>query len=52
LAGGLADYIQSKNLIADQPVQHTPSFQKIIDLEKKLAISDANLKNEKMAPTS
>lgn len=49
LSGGLSNYVESKGLAGDESIVLTPSFQMILELEKKLAISEAAFKNEKMA---
>jgi two-component system sensor histidine kinase HydH len=49
LSGGLYDHCKSENFEMEQPILLTPSFQIILDLEKRIAIKDASLRNEKMA---
>ena len=48
LAGGLDDYVKSHNTIDDQTITLNPSLQTIVDLERKLAVSESIFKTERM----
>lgn len=49
LAGGLDDYVKLCNSIDDQIITLNPSLQTIIDLERKLAVSELISKTERMS---